>query len=111
MPLLNQIEMSPSVEAEGSVEGVLQMSGRERKRVRVIEAVIERCMTQVAAANRLGLCVRQVKRLSRACRRNPGQTTVIANPRRAPDTSHRLMRNVNEHLFPGLSLVCPHFAG
>ena len=52
------------------VEGELvTMSLRERDRLRVIEAVIEKRLKQWQAAERLGRSVRQIKRLVRAHRR------------------------------------------
>ena len=51
------------------MDGILAMSALERERLRVIEAVREGRLTQRAAAQRLGLSVRQVKRLCRAYRR------------------------------------------
>ncbi len=51
------------------VEGeLITMSGRERDRLRVIEALREKRLKQWQAAERLGLSVRQIKRLVRAHR-------------------------------------------
>lgn len=47
---------------------MLAMSVKERDRLRTIEAVREKSLTQVEAGKRLGLSVRQVKRLVRAHR-------------------------------------------
>ena len=48
--------------------GMLAMSAVERERLVVIRQVVERRLTQAVAGERLGLCVRQVKRLVRALR-------------------------------------------
>ena len=48
--------------------GALAMSGRERERLIVIAQVCGKVLSQGAAAERLGICVRQVKRLVRAYR-------------------------------------------
>jgi predicted DNA-binding protein (UPF0251 family) len=50
-------------------EGMIAMSGKERDRLRVIEAVRERRLKQGEVAARVGLSVRQVKRLVRAHRK------------------------------------------
>jgi transposase len=46
-----------------SFEGVLTMSTRELTRLSVIEKVIDKRLTQIMAAQHLGLTVRQIKRL------------------------------------------------
>ncbi len=46
--------------------GALAMSGRERERLVVMAQVCGKVLSQGAAADRLGICVRQVKRLVRA---------------------------------------------
>jgi transposase len=50
------------------VEEMIAVSGKERDRLRVIEAVRERRLKPGEAAARVGLSVRQVKRLVRAHR-------------------------------------------
>jgi transposase len=50
------------------MEGIVAMSAKERERLKVIEAVQEKRLRQAGAAKRLGLSVRQVKRLVRAHR-------------------------------------------
>jgi transposase len=52
------------------MEGLVEMSVGERERLRLVQAIREGRLTQVAAADRLGLSVRQVKRLCRAYRRH-----------------------------------------
>ena len=49
-------------------EGILAMSSAERERLVVIGQVSSKVLRQGLAAERLGLCVRQVKRLVRAYR-------------------------------------------
>ena len=46
------------------MQELLTMSKRELNRLPVIESVIQRKLTQVEAANRLGLCDRQIRRIS-----------------------------------------------
>lgn len=65
------------------MEGVLAMSGKERDRLRVIEAVREKRLTQGEAARRLGLSVRQVKRLVRA-HRQAGAAGLVSKRRGRP---------------------------
>jgi transposase len=62
------------------VEGVLAMSGKERDRLRVIEAVRGKRLRQGEAARRLGLSVRQVKRLVRA-HRHAGAAGLVSKRR------------------------------
>ncbi len=49
-------------------DDVLGMSAGERSRLHVIRLVVEKKLSQRAAGERLGICVRQVKRLVRAFR-------------------------------------------
>ena len=72
------------------MEGMLAMSGKERERVRVIEAVKEKRLKQGEAAKRLGLSVRQVKRLVRA-HREEGVAGVVSKRRGRP--SNRRIEN------------------
>jgi transposase len=60
--------------------GLLAMSGSERERSHVIRALSKRLLLQREAAERLGLSVRQVKRLSRAWRAN-GDAGLISRQR------------------------------
>lgn len=62
------------------MEGVLAMSGKERERLRVIEAVREKRLRQGEAARRLGLSVRQVKRLV-AAHRQAGAAGLVSKRR------------------------------
>ncbi len=68
-----------------AVEGTITMSAKERDRLRVIEAVRERRLRQGEAAARLGLSVRQVKRLVRA-HRQAGAVGVVLMRRGQPSS-------------------------
>ena len=48
--------------------GVLAMSASERERLKIVAQVAERVVSQRVAAERLGICLRQVRRLVRAYR-------------------------------------------
>lgn len=51
------------------MEGSVAMSGKERHRLRVVQAVDERRMTQGQAAQALNVSVRHVKRLAEGMER------------------------------------------
>lgn len=85
--------------------GMLEMSAKERERWRVIEAVQERRLTQQAAAVRLGLSVRQVKRLCRAYRRR-GAAGLVSRRRGRP-SNRRIARAEQRRV---LSLVRRHYS-
>lgn len=72
------------------MEGVVAMSVKERDRLKVIEAVIEKRVKQSKAAERLGLSVRQVKRLVRA-HRESGAAGLVSKRRGRP--SNRRIEN------------------
>lgn len=80
-------------------EGIVSMSTRERDRVRVIEAVCERRLKQAPAAQRLGLSVRQVKRLVQAYRRE-GPAALVSTRRGRP--SNRRIHSRERDRFIGL---------
>ena len=63
--------------------GLVTMSARERDRLRVIEAVRERRLKQSLAGQRLGLSVRQIKRLVRALR-SEGARGLVSRRRGRP---------------------------
>ena len=65
------------------VEEMIAMSGKERDRLRVIEAVRERRLKPGEAAARVGLSVRQVKRLVRA-HRAAGAVGLVSKRRGQP---------------------------
>jgi transposase len=86
------------------MEGILAMSATERERLRVIEAIREGRLTQRAAAQRLGLSVRQVKRLCRAHRRR-GAAGVVSRRRGRP-SNRRIPRTEQRRI---LALVGRHY--
>jgi len=51
-----------------SLEGLLTMSIKELKRISIIEKVVDKKLTQIIAAEHLGITVRQIKRLVRKYR-------------------------------------------
>ncbi|QGU33361.1 helix-turn-helix domain-containing protein [Thermochromatium tepidum ATCC 43061] len=53
------------MEAEVHVQGRIEMSDQEVKRLQVMGQLVERVITQGQAADRLGLSKRQVRRLLR----------------------------------------------
>jgi transposase len=83
--------------------GLVTMSARERDRLRVIEAVRERRLKQSQAAQRLGLSVRQIKRLVRA-HRSEGARGLVSKRRGRPSNrrigraeQERVIATVREH--------------
>ena len=78
------------------MEGVLEMSAKERERLRAIEAIKERRLTQQTAAVRLGLSVRQVKRLCRVSRSRRGRVGV-AQTRPIEQSAHCAQRAAANH--------------
>ena len=86
-------------------EGDLLMSARERERLRVIEAVEERRLSQSQAAIRLRLSGRQVKRLVRAFRVS-GAPGLVSKRRGRP--SNRLIAPAERERF--VELVRRHYS-
>lgn len=80
-------------------EGILTMNTRERDRLRVIEAVCERRLKQGQGATRLGVSVRQVKRLVRAYRRDGARA--LLSRRRGRPSNRRISASERER-FVGL---------
>ena len=68
--------------------GVLSMSGKERDRAFVVRQCVEGCLSQREASECLGVCVRQVRRLVQAWRRE-GDGGRVSRQRGRP--SHRRM--------------------
>lgn len=97
--------MSPLVSAEGNVKGVLEMSTKERERLRVVEAIQEGRLTQRQAAVRLSLSIRQVKRLCRAYRRR-GAAGLVSRKRGCP-SNRRIARSEQRRV---VKLVRGHYA-
>src|SRR5208283_1966059 len=74
--------------------GALAMSERERERLIVIAQVCGKVLSQGAAAERLGICVRQVKRLVRAYR-GEGDAGLVSR-QRGRASNRRLAPGVGE---------------
>jgi transposase len=74
--------------------GSLAMSGRERERLVVIAQVCGKVLSQGLAAKRLGICVRQVKRLVRTYRA-AGDAGLVSR-RRGRASNRRLAPGVGE---------------
>jgi transposase len=85
-------------------EGTFAMSTGERDRLRVIEAVCERRMKQGQAGARLGLSVRQIKRLVRAYRRHGARALV--SKRRGHPSNRRIPARERDHF---LGLIRRHY--
>ena len=81
--------------------GALAMSGRERERLVVIAQVCGKVLSQGSAAERLGVCVRQVKRLVRAYRAE-GDAGLVSRQRG---------RASNRRLAPGVGERATLFGG
>lgn len=88
----------------GKVDGgLVTMSAGERDRLRVIEAVSEGRLKQSKAAERLGLSVRQIKRLVRAYRSQGARALVSkrrgrpSNRRVDPAEREGILATVREH--------------
>jgi hypothetical protein len=65
------------------VEDRIEMSGREVKRLEVLQQVVDRVITQRQAAEKLGLCDRQVRRLLR-CYERQGAAGLVSRKRGKP---------------------------
>lgn len=87
------------------MDGVLEMSARERERLRVVEAIKDGRLTQGQAAQRLSLSVRQVKRLYRAYRRR-GAADLVSRRRGRP--SNRRIAGTEQRRI--VKLVARHYA-
>ncbi len=76
--------------------GVLAMSASERERLKIVAQVAERAVSQRVAAERLGICVRQVRRLVRAYRES-GDVGLLSR-QRGRASNHRLGLDVCERV-------------
>ncbi len=72
------------------------MSGGERERSHVVRLVIAKKLSQRAASERLGICVRQVKRLVRAYR-SQGDAGLVSK-QRGRVSPRRLRASVRERI-------------
>src|SRR5260370_1737273 len=75
-------------------EGVLAMSALERERLVVLAEVAAKRVSQRRAAERLGICMRQVKRLVRAYR--DGGDGGLVSRQRGRASNHQLASGVCE---------------
>src|SRR5260370_20831948 len=73
-------------------EGVLAMSALERERLVVLAEVAAKRVSQRRAAERLGICMRQVKRLVRAYR--DGGDGGLVSRQRGRASNHQLASGV-----------------
>lgn len=87
------------------MEGIVAMSAKERERLKVVEAVREKRLRQGEAARRLGLSVRQVKRLVGA-HRNAGAAGLVSRRRGRP-SNRRITQAEREQV---LAIVRTHYA-
>ena len=78
------------------MQGLLTMSHQELDRLEVIQRVVERKLTQEAAATTLGICSRQVKRLVARYRRQ-GPEGIVSGKRAKPG-NHRLPKNYTDEI-------------
>jgi len=83
---------------------VLAMSRKELTRLEVVQAVVKKRMRQHVAAARLGISVRQVKRLVRAYRRE--NAAGLVSRRRARPSNRRISAHEQAHY---LALVRTHY--
>jgi transposase len=86
------------------MQGLLTMSSQELNRLEVIQRVIERRLTQEAAATTLGLSYRQTKRLVARFRRL-GPAGVVSGKRGKPG-NHRLPKSYTDQI---VALVREHY--
>src|SRR5258708_28277914 len=77
-------------------EGVLGRSAWERERLIVLSEVAAKGISQGRAAERLGICVRQVKRLVRAYR--DGGDGGLVSRQRGRASNHQLASGVSERV-------------
>jgi hypothetical protein len=74
--------------------GTLTMSSKELNRLEILGRVLERRLTQVRAAEQLGLGVRQVERLCRKLRIE-GPSGLVSK-KRGRGSNRRLIRNIRK---------------
>jgi transposase len=86
-------------------EGCLSMSAKERERLHVIRRSVERSLSQREAAERLGVCVRQFKRLVRAWKRQGDGGSICqrrgrAAPNRLADATRLRIEQLLRETYP-----------
>lgn len=87
------------------MEGLVTMSTRELDRLRVLERVVDKTLSQRAAAEMLGLTTRQLRRLQRAYEAQGAHA--LASKRRGKPSNRRLAVAFRERV---LELVRAHYA-
>lgn len=87
------------------MEGEVTMSVRELDRLEVVQQVADRRLSQADAARRLGLSIRQIKRLVRSWR---GERAVAVVSRRRGQPSNRRIPEAEKNRF--VALVREHYA-
>ena len=99
------------------VDGVFSMSAKERLRLRIVQGLEEGRLRQAEAAGRLGLSVRQIKRLVRAHRRLGAKGLVsrrrgcVSNRRIAARERARIVGLVGRHYADfGPTLACEYLS-
>ena len=89
--------------------GTLTMSTKDLNRLEVLGRVLERRLTQRSAAERLGLCLRQVERLCRALRKH-GAAGLVSRKCGCP-SNHKLQAGVGFEPWiwfgPGIRISVP----
>ena len=77
-------------------EGLFIMSTQELERVRTIQRVIDKKITQMIAAQHLGLTVRQIKRLVKKFKLNGSQGLI--SKRRGQPSNHKYSKDKIEEI-------------
>lgn len=86
-------------------ERLITLSTKEFRRLQVVRDLANRRLTQVQAADQLGLSVRQIKRLLRTYRQDGGQG--LLSKRRGQPSNNRLSDAVRQH---ATTLLREHYA-
>jgi transposase len=88
----------------GDGAGLIEVNGKERERLRVVQELRKRRLRQGQAAKQLGLSVRQIKRLVRAHR--TGGTKALVSQRRVAPSNRRIDPAERQRI---LELVAAHY--
>lgn len=78
------------------MEGLLEMNGKERERLKILIRLQEKTLTQKLAAEQLGLSIRQVQRLLRVYL-NKGEVALISK-KRGRKSNNRLPDEIRRHV-------------
>ena len=84
---------------------ILQMSPEEVSRVQVLEELVQEHIKQGQAADRLGVTVRQIKRLKKAYKRDG--TKALVSKKRGRPSNHQLKPKIKSQ---ALALIRQHYA-